>query len=173
MRAIAILLATTLCVPQFALADLRKNWTYKDLNKESDIIIIATPIKTVDLREDGNLLKERGLDIEICKLSTTFSVKASIKGVVEPESEITIIHYKVKKVNELVVEGSPNYVEFRFNTISLTKGKEKKIVPAPDYLLYLKKHKDGHYVPVSGDYDSSNSVFEVTKPWSDPTSIER
>jgi hypothetical protein len=172
-RCILVAFAIILCVPVESSAYLKKNWTQKELNKEAETVVIATPIKTTETKDEENLLKKHGIDVDIVRLETTFKVTLVTKGDVEIDKEIVVSHYKIKKINAPVVENPPNLVEFRLKSITLHHDKERKVVPAPDYLLYLKKNKEGLFIPVSADFEAPDSVFEVAKPWSDPTSIQR
>lgn len=170
-RFLAVMLV--LSVPVVSSADLRKKWTQKELLKEAEVAVIATPIEVEETKDVVNLRKLRGNDVDVVRLETKFKINLVLKGDVDAGKEIVISHFKIKKINESVVENPPQLVEFRVKVISIQFEKERKVVEPPDYLLYLKKDKDGRYVPVSGDYHAPDSVFELSKPWSDPTSIQR
>ncbi len=154
-------------------AYLKKNWTAKELAKESDAVVIAKPIKTVETKETKNLLKEYGIDVELVRLETTFKVTFVIKGDIECEKEFVVSHYKIKTSNEIAIENPPNLVEFRQESIIILKDKTKKVVLSPEYMMYLKVQKDGTYKPVAGDFEARDAIFEVNQPWSDPSSIQR
>ena len=45
----------------------------------------------------------------------------------------------------------------------VTVGKDHAVLPTPEYLLFLKRLKDGRYEPVSGRIDPAPSVREVSE----------
>ena len=156
-----------------ARSDFKKIWTRKELQKESHIVVIATPQKTVESKKEINLLKEHGVDIDLLKVETIFKVVLPIKGEVASGAEIVVEHYKIKSINQKVVQSPPKLVEFRTVPNIVSNDKTRKVVVEPDYLLYLIKGKSDKYEFVSGDYYSEDSIFEVNVPWSDTTSMKR
>ena len=64
--------------------------------------------------------------------------------------------------NDGIFDG-PQLIEFR-TPVTMGAGKGKRVLPGSEYLLFLKKMKDGRYEPVSGHIDPADSIREVSKP---------
>jgi hypothetical protein len=84
--------------------------------------------------------------------------------------EIKLLHLKwgnlkkgidPKNLAGLLIIDGPQLFTFRTTALRVTIGEEKKILPAPEYMLFLKKLKDGRYEPMSGQIDPALSVREL------------
>jgi hypothetical protein len=101
-------------------------------------------------------------------VNTRFRVVAAIKGET-PKDGLTVLHYRMGRLKPgktendqwFAAKSGPNLVTFWVETLRVPVGGSGVKVPAPEYLLYLKKRADGRYEPVSGQYDPNLSVREV------------
>lgn len=76
-----------------------------------------------------------------------------------------MLHFRLKE-DEAVLNG-PLLVRFRTKRgLSISTKTFKAGVEKPDYLLFLKRNKDGRYEPVSGRIDPELSVKEIYPPLS-------
>jgi hypothetical protein len=142
-----------------ATARLVEHWPYERLFKEADLVVIAEATATVDT---GEVVKVPGWSVKFNGVHSTFAVKATLKGKLNAKN-LTIFHLRLDK--GVRVENGPRLISFavRRGTIPLEHGKSG--AHKPDYLLFLKKGKDGRYEPVSGQIDPDQSVKEVHRPF--------
>jgi hypothetical protein len=145
-------------------------WAYERLFKESDLVVIAQPIRSEDSAErtKDNLWKAEFIGVE-----TSFKVLHTVKGAAV-KSELTLLHYRT----DSLIEDGPSLVSFRTRGISYTISKRleegeaeasteraKIAISGPaEYLLFLKKRSDGRFEPVTGQTDPSFSVKELGAP---------
>lgn len=137
-----------------------ENWAYDRLFKEADVIVIASAQKTVDSDDAAPVRWKRSLVGQ----RTTFSVIETLKGTL-PGDRITVVHFKVK--DGVVTEDGPMLVAFRTKGISIEGGGPEKysvVLPAPTYLMFLKRSDGGRLEPVSGQIDPDRSVKEIYPP---------
>jgi hypothetical protein len=163
-KRVAFALACAACFlvyPSAASARLVPRWTYDKLFKEADLVVIAVAVGT---EQADDTPPEHSWPRELVAQNTTLKVRGTLKGKAEGE-QIKVLHFKFGEVKK-GFEGrstydGPRLVEFR-TPLTVGTGKEKRVVPASEYLLFLKKMKDGRYEPVSGHIDPSDSIHEVS-----------
>lgn len=98
-------------------------------------------------------------------VNTRFSVSLTLKGEA-PKAGPTVLHFQWGKARsneelERRARNPPNLVHFRTEALRVEVCGAAVDVPAPDYLLFLKKRPDGRYEPVSGQTDLDQSVREL------------
>jgi hypothetical protein len=144
-----------------ASARLLEDWSYKRLVKKADLVVIATVIAS---EKSSDSFTHQSWPLKFTGLNTTFKVKLVMKGKVKGK-QIKVLHYKFQeqKKSVLIIDG-PLFVTFRTRAITKIVEGQKTLVPRPDYLLFLKRRKDGRYEPVSGKIDPLLSVREVFDP---------
>ena len=152
MRSLTFLL---FLVPCRANATLGAVWSYENLYKQSDLVVIATPKSTV---ETGSKLDIGWRDREFHELRTAFDVKHVLKGR-KRVKQLTLVHCRRQK-QPSVTFGGPGVATFSLDGVSLHKGnREVNISGGPlDYLLFLKKRRDGLYKPTSGQFRAAASA---------------
>jgi hypothetical protein len=153
----SIVLAMSVCSPSFARRIER--WSYDELFKESDLIVVATPLSSHSSKEttSDNIWNEKMLGV-----NTTFRVSSVNKGSIS-EHQLTVLHYKL--ANAVKIDDGPLLVSFRLKSLELKTVEGKKIsFGKPEYLLFLKKRPDDRYEPVSGQIDPLLSVRELIHP---------
>lgn len=164
-------------------ARLTRYWSYSDLLKESDLVVVANAIETKTVANTdkppaaGALPSGRSLDPLFQQVETTFHVRAVVKGRFTRE-RLTMVHFRWKTADELpkdrkvshdpldilIIDG-PGLVEFSNDGWSFLHDKTaEKVKAGADCLLFLKLRKDGKYEPVSGQVDPVDSVRWLTKP---------
>ncbi len=157
--------------PSPAPARLIDSWPYDKLLKEADLVVFATAVKT-EAADDKP--PEHSWAYEFTAQNTTFKVKHALKGKVEGEP-IKVRHYKFgelkkgvdpKSLDAILIVDGPMLVAFRTGAVIVkAKGDEQNtVLPTPEYLLFLKRLKDGRYEPLSGPIDPALSVKEVSAP---------
>ena len=137
-------------------------WRYERLMKEADLVVIAAPAKTepADDRFDHDRWPR-----QFVGLNTTLDVWLPLKG--EPARQIKVLHFALGGPKEGVdpadaqtINDPPMLVTFR----TVGAAPEDGVLPIrPQYLLFLRKTKDGRYEPVSGRIDPALSVREVSE----------
>ena len=98
-------------------------------------------------------------------------MRGTLKGKAEGE-HIKVLHFKFGEVRK-GFEGrgtydGPQLVKFRPGPVTVGAGPSKRVVAKPEYLLFLKKMKDGRYEPVSGQIDPVDSIRMVSPLDNDP-----
>ena len=129
--------------------------------------------------KEGVLLKKSGLKSFFDKgrfegVMTIFGAAFTLKG--DPPLCIWLDHFRYKEGVVRYNDG-PDLVAFLKEPLQIEvkqnvkkKGKlhqqrqELRKISQPEYLLFLKKHKDGKYEPVSGQLDASFSVRTLFPP---------
>jgi hypothetical protein len=127
--------------------------------RESDLVVIAQPVAT---KESGQTTSDNPWKAEFVGIHTTFTVEYTFKGK-HDSNKLIVVHYRLKKGDR--IQHGPAFVTFRLVPMVLedrsggyTGWKQS------EYLLFLKKRKDGYYEPVSGQLDAQLSVREVAPP---------
>jgi hypothetical protein len=153
-------------------ARLIEEWSFERLMKESDVVVIATAVKTEVTDDKG---PEHSWQYEFVGQETTFKVTSTLKGKLPGES-FKVLHFKfgeLKKsepktgrrfVDNAIING-PGFVSFRTGEHKLTLNLETRTISTPpNYLLYLRALKDGRFEPVSGQIDPDLAVRMLIDP---------
>jgi hypothetical protein len=159
MRNVAVAVGVLLLAPVVGEARLIENWPYEKLFKEADLVVIASATCSAD---SGGIVKLGGWSVDFVGVKTTFIVKHTLKGEADGQT-LKVRHFRLKE--GVLVENGPLLVRFRTERgLSIRAKGFKGSVPKPDYLLFLKRNKDGRYEPVSGRIDPRLSVKEIYAP---------
>jgi hypothetical protein len=156
------LVGFSLC-PAGASARLLEKWPYERLFKDTDLVVIATAVST---EKSGDSFTDDRWPLEFIGLNTTFEANHVLKGKL-PGKSIKVLHYKFGapwkkggKVPDIIeIIDGPLFVGFRTNKPAKAFGP-----PTPQYMLFLKRRKDGRFEPVSGKIDPQLSVRELVLP---------
>lgn len=129
-----------------------QTYTYEELFKEADLVVFAHPLKTeaTDDKWESGHLKFTGQN-------TTLIVAHTLKGDADDE-QIRVLHFKIAMLDPRGVMNGPLLMTFKIDPRLVEFGS------GPEYLLFLKKTKDGRYEPVSGRFDPVLSIKEITQP---------
>jgi hypothetical protein len=155
-----VVAAVALGTPQEAAARRITPWAYDDLMNGAGLVVVARATASEwegDPRDPG----PGGL----VGVNTRFSVSLTLKGEA-PKAGPTVLHFQWGKARsneelERRARNPPNLVHFRTEALRVEVCGAAVDVPAPDYLLFLKKRPDGRYEPVSGQTDPDQSVREL------------
>jgi hypothetical protein len=141
-------------------ARIVRDWTYDDLFKESDLIVIANVIETKvtpitdSLTENG--LEQFGYPYE--QLETVLRVRSVVKGKFD-HPRLPLVHFRYAAKGLFTIDNGPMLFEFPKSDRWSRIGKRfEEAVHGPEYLLFLKARKDGKYAPVTGQVDPVRSV---------------
>lgn len=162
----------SLLIPSLAFSRQVEDWPYERLFKESDLVVIAHVQGRGVTKEEWN---EKFFDKERFEgVMTIFGVAFTLKG--DPPLCIWLNHFRYKEGAVRFNDG-PGLIAFLKEPILLelkqAKDKKEKLhqkrqtlrkISQPEYLLFLKKRKDGSYEPVSGQLDASFSVRAMFPP---------
>lgn len=158
--AVAVLLAAA----GVAAARRLPEWPHDRLITEADLVVVAAAVKSEPTTDKW----EGDYAYELDGINTRFHVRAVLKGEA-PKDGLTVLHYrqgrlkpgKTEKDQWYAAKSGPDLVTFPTEPTRAGAGVSEVAVPAPEYLLYLKKRADGRYEPVSGQFDPDLSVREM------------
>jgi hypothetical protein len=146
-----------------------ESWPYDKLMKKSDLAVFAEALKTEPASDTP---PEHHWPRKFVAQNTTFQVKYVLKGKAQ-KGQIKVLHFRFggqkediapqDVLGDIIING-PNFVAFRTKAVGTTGRCWKPVRPAPEYLLFLRRLKDGRYEPVSGQIDPVLSVREVAIP---------
>ncbi len=167
---LSLVSSISLCfIPSVTAGRLVENWPYERLNKEADLIVIATAVATKDTSD--TFIDERW-PLEFVGVNTTCEVLNTITGQISGKG-IVVLHFKFGKVHNRamvrkdqiieIIDG-PSFVSFRTTPARIAIDSVETENHKVEYLLFLKKRKDGRYEPVSGRIDPNLSVRELFMP---------
>ena len=120
---------------QYAFARIAQHWDYDALREKADLIVIAKPSGSKDLKERTNLTENIRPPVPVIGMETAFEVRTILKGALK-EKKLTLHHYRL---GENVSLNGPLLVAFTDEN--------------GEYLMFLKIAADGRYVPVAGQVD--------------------
>lgn len=177
MKAIwfAIILGILLA-PSTTWARKVEDWSYDRLFKEADLVVIADALGFSASKQEwpGKTFEQDRFE----GVETTFHANSVLKG--EAPLCIHLVHFKYREHTGRFNDG-PSLVSFFMKPISIDvtqqhreedeqrklRPKRQRVTSKPEYLLFLKKRKDGLYESVSGQMDPGLSVralFELRSP---------
>lgn len=163
---VSVIIAELLLYPTAIPARSIEDWPYEKLFKKSTLVVFATALKT-EAADDKWSPYPSAWPYEFAAQNTTFKVNHALKGQVDGE-EIKVLHFKFEDLKKkhldpkspTIING-PYFVAFRNKPLTVTEGNSQRVLPKPEYLLFLAKGLDGRYEPVSGRIDPVLSVKEV------------
>lgn len=149
-----------------------EEWHYERLFKESDLVVIAHVQGWGVTKKEWNEKFFEKTRFEGVK--TAFGANFALKG--DPPLCIWLDHFRYK--NDAVrYNDGPGLVDFLKEPLQIevkqnlrNKGKLHQQIQGlrqisqPEYLLFLKKRKDGGYEPVSGQLDADFSLRVLFHP---------
>jgi hypothetical protein len=146
MRTKSILWLVMLLLAASASARLALGWTWQEMFDHADLVVIARPTATKDTSEHTKLLTT----LPVIGVHSEFETQVVLKGS-RGLTSFTLHHYRWESVEE---------EEHTANGPSLIS---IKIQPGRlhTFLLFLRRQKDGNYVPVTDQVDPDVSVIEL------------
>lgn len=144
-------------------------WPYEKLLKEADLVVIARAVSK--LATDDKWNSDVFDSDRFTAVETTFELATVLKG--KSVNSFKVLHFEYRNPSRLFEDG-PGLVNFLAETLSvgirrggetkkegpktLEPTKRKSLMPAPEYLLFLKRRTDGRFEAVSGQVDPNPSV---------------
>ena len=123
--------------------------SYEELDKTSDIIVIAQPVSTKVTVEKTTL--PRAQNIPAVELSTEFKIIVVLKG--DPSLEkLTVHHYRLANARDLLMISAPE----------VASSDPRK---PTHYLLFLQREPDGRYAPFDQVDPALTSMLAVGTEW--------
>ena len=151
--------AGLLAFPTITPARLLENWPYDRLFKEADLVVFADAAKTEAATDKP---PDQGWPYEFVAQNTKFKVCHVLKGKA-PGPDIDVLHFKFgdvlkkgldpKNIEDRMIMDGPLLVTFLSKPVTVKRNGKRDVVVPPEYLLFLRKLKDGRYEPVSGRID--------------------
>jgi len=139
-------------------ARLIEDWPYDKLFKNAELVVIVQFVSVRDATEKDKAVPPAKFD-NLVGIVTTFKVLHVVKGEYKEEN-LDLVHFKLKEGTAIV--NGPLLVSFE-KGIEI-KGEKWKLSQACEYVLFLKKGKDGRLDFVSGQYDPELSVKQMMRP---------
>lgn len=146
-RALAILSSVLLLSAVDAHAREMRAWTYEDLARESDLVVIAQPVSQRLAGERALLTESIFPPLMVDWVETTLSVLAVLKGSML-EKTIVLYHARLHDPDEPIING-PSFVEFDLSSRRTS-------------LMFLKHGTDDRFVAVTGQVDPEISIKELS-----------
>lgn len=169
MLRVAVLIACCLllgCPAAKVSARVSDLWDYKRLFKEANLIVIASAMAS---ERTADRLTDHPWPVEIVGRNTSFEVRHVVKGK-RLMGRLKVLHYEFGDCRKdargrprrdrrptPIIDG-PLFVTFRAKPLRVKLKAGERSVPRPEYLLFLKRRKDGRFEPVSGPLDPQDSV---------------
>ena len=132
-------LLTILATVGTAEARIHRAWTYTDLMKTADLVVIATPGATTATGKTEALPDIVGVSAE--RIETELDVLVVMKG--KAGAKVVLHHDRLSSANAMV--NGPGLVSF--------DPKDKR-----SYLMFLVREADGRYAAVSGQTDPDMAI---------------
>ncbi len=154
-----------------------EDWPYARLFSEAELIVIAQARTNQITRDEFPQTHQPEYYIGI---NTTLSILQVLKQPKEPLNTTNIVLLHFRYVTNISMVNNP-FVRFRtagrkvlrservlapgervpWNAVDSAPGKEVVFIAQPEYLLFLKRRKDGRYEPVCGQEDPALAVRQL------------
>jgi len=125
---------------------------YDKMTAKADLVVIATPIAIKRLEEKTNLPGVRwdNQPIRVLGLETTFKISVCFKDKLPATKKPRIVlhHYRLENPKLAEVPNAVQLLQFKPGDRS-------------QYLMFLKREKDGRYTPFNGQTDPIYSVEKL------------
>jgi hypothetical protein len=123
-------------------------WPYQELLDKSDLVVIATPVATNDIKEHIDLLGEHVIGVE-----TAFTVSAVLKGD-KTLKDFVLHHYRTTDGRNIpYVPNGPAFVSF--------EPVASPPVAPRTFILFLIREADGRFAPMVGQMDPGGAIREL------------
>ncbi len=123
-------------------------WSYTELFRKSDLVVVVVPTATRDAKKDDQIPPLEGIEERVAGVVTTFEVLAVAKGTFR-EKQLIIKHYREIPVNDTYLGNGPVFVSF------------KGMLKNSHFMLFLRKVDDREFEFVTGQHDPLYSVKRI------------
>ncbi len=139
-----------------------ESWPYEKLFKHADLVVVVKPLSVRDATAKDKAVPPPGTRSYLTGIVTNFKVLVVVKGE-HKEKELAIVHFRLKEDKAGLVGNGPLLVSFPTKREKGQLGGFGPVGwPGPgrqqDYMLFLKKGKEGRLEFVSGQFDPALSV---------------
>jgi hypothetical protein len=150
------LIGAMLAIPDRAIPADFGHWPYERLFKESDVVLIGTYEETKDADEIYNVPDS---DIKVRIVKSKLKSDQVLKGEFKGDS-IEFRHWAPLRGHS--VDGAPS--PLRLAERKVYTQNDKHIDVTLQYLVFLRRTKDGQYEPVSGIIGAVFAIKELHRP---------
>jgi hypothetical protein len=158
---LAFAVVSILCAVAEGRARFIESWPYDKLFQRADLAVIVRPLSVRDAVAKDKAQPPEGQEQYLIGVVTKFKVLQVVKGEYKP-SELELVHFRMKPRAEVVING-PLLASFHTKSVH-SEGNGWSGGAKPDYMLFLKRDKDGRFTFVSGQFDPQLSVKQVVNP---------
>jgi hypothetical protein len=137
-----------------------EDWPYDKLFKNADLVVIVKPSAVRDATEKDKAIPPDNEDY-LVGVVTSFKVIHVVKGEYK-EKKLDLVHFKIKEGR--MIGNGPLLVSFHTKETKIRGDSWSSIIMESEYMLFLKKQKDGQFTFVSGQFDPELSVKQVLSP---------
>ena len=149
LRTLCFALTVTLALSDLQADQPIKEWTLKELQNESDLIVVVRPVSW-RIPDDPKMVVPISWNHEsLLAIITTFDVETIFKGDHQGRT-LELCHYKHRSFYPHL---GPN-----IGLATFTDNLDDKVQMADQYLLYLKRDQLGRLTFVSGQDDPRRSI---------------
>ena len=135
--------------------------TYEDLFKRADIVVIATPLKSMESKTELAVDQPEKVKKQIVTIDTEFKVAYTLKGELEGDT-FHLLHLNKKPSPPRRPEDPPKIMSFgavgTFFVHFEEKGNKGK-----SYMLFLKRNDAGYLIPAWNVMEGSRAIIPVRK----------
>ena len=150
--AVVVGIVTLLLIVSVCFARPVQVFDYEKMTAKANLVVIATPVEIKILEEKGDLpgVRWNNQPIRVLGLETTFEVSVCFKGKLPltKKPRIVLHHYRLKNPKLAEVPNAVQLLNFKPGDRS-------------QYLMFLKREKDGRYAPFNGQTDPIYSVEKL------------
>jgi hypothetical protein len=136
-----------------------EDWPYDKLFKHADLVVIVKPLSVRDAKAED---KADPPEDYLTGIVTTFKVVHVLKGEYADKKKLELVHFRLKEGR--MIGNGPLLVSFHTKEIPISGKSWSVLITEPEYMLFLKKQKDGNFTFVSGQFDPKLSVIQLLSP---------
>jgi hypothetical protein len=132
---------------------LMEKMTYRDLFQQAELVVIATPVRSMNARIELPVDQPQDIKRHIASVKTEFEVAYVLKGELQ-EKTLSLLHLKTTVPQARTSLGSIGacFIDFE----------EKRNKGSP-YVLFVKKFDDEHVIPAWNLMEGSRAIISVRK----------
>lgn len=150
--------------------------SYQEMCREADLVAIIRPLATTNATDDMLFLVGKRIGTGNSDDYRAMNTRCQVLNVLRTSyglnhwasNELVILHFRYAPNIPEFNGGCFMYFDYPPTEIwSMVKGKWQypiAVESMPKYLAFLKRHKDGRFIPVTGHYDSELSFRVLSIP---------
>ena len=176
-RYVGVIFAAVICLQVTAVARFVSEWVSnpQEVFNRSDLVVVASPLSSTNCGPATNTIMAgdeamspmwRTWWLAVIPVNTAFETSAVLKGSLET-NRLIVFHYSWNpnaKDCPIVIHDALHLVSFTNHLAYPDGGSAIVYFRSPSYLLFLKRQKDGRYMPTTGQIDPIYSVQLLASP---------